>query len=79
MNSETSIAQQTMAFIGGGVVLIWNASQDESRSAIELLVAGAAAPSLLKKLVAAFLVKQSTMLGEEDPDRVSPRDYFIPA
>lgn len=70
----------TMIFVGSGVVMVWNLSQDESRSAIELLVAGAAAPNLLKKFVAAFLAKKLTMLGDEDDDnKLSFRDYFIPA
>lgn len=45
----------------------------------ELLVAGAAFPTLLKKLVAAFTDKQATVLGAE-PDEGGPvADYFAAA
>lgn len=46
----------------------------------ELLVAGAAFPTLLKKLVAAFTDKQATVLGDERADDGSPvADYFAAA
>src|SRR3954463_3268083 len=63
-----------MAIVGGGIVLVWAQSRSPYPGALELLIAGAAAPSLIKKLVEGFLSKQETVLGEED-ERVSLRDY----
>lgn len=70
----------TAAMVAGGalVALYWAVSKDEAPSPFELLIAGAAAPSLVKNAIASLLAKEKTELGEEDKQKVTPRTYFVP-
>lgn len=59
--------------VGGTVVLIYFQGR---LTAAELLVAGAAIPTLFKKLVATFTATQQTKLGPKDEDKAKWSDYF---
>lgn len=70
----------TAAMVVGGalVALYWAVSKDDAPSPFELLIAGAAAPSLVKNAISSFLAKETTELGEGDDQKVSARTYFLP-
>lgn len=73
----------TLAMIAFGamVAIYWGVSKDEIPTSFELLVAGAAAPSLLSNGISALLSKETTRLGSDDAEpknRVRFRDLFIP-
>lgn len=68
-----------MILAGAAVALFWAASKSKDPTSFELLVAGAAAPSLLKNAVTALLAREKTKLGgDEADDSVKVRDYFVP-
>ncbi|MDF1605031.1 hypothetical protein [Nocardioides sp. YIM 152315] len=74
-----------MVLAGGVLGWFWAQSKDEAPSPFELLVAGAAAPSLLKAGISSFLSgKGETRLGDDaaaaeaGEPRVSLRSYFLP-
>lgn len=66
------VATTLMIVAGGVAMLIIDSS--EHLNAVELLVGGAAFPTLLKKLIAAFVTKQTLLGGEVDD--ASLRSYF---
>ena len=72
----------TVAMIGFGtlVAIIWAVSKDPVPTPFELLVVGAAAPSLLGNAVTTFLSKESTSLGsdhEHSMSRLEFKDLFV--
>lgn len=48
----------------------------EGRSTVELLVAGAALPTTVKKLIAVATARQETKLGPEDENKPKWSEYF---
>lgn len=65
----------TLLFIvlGSAVALIYF---EGKLTAAELVIAGAAMPTLLKKIIATFTAKQQTTLGPDDADKPKWSDYF---
>ena len=54
-----------MALVGSAAALVWALSSDGVESGWELLLAGAAAPTLLKKVATAIAAKQDVVLKED--------------
>lgn len=67
-----------MVAFGALVAFYWAVSKEEIPTPFELLIAGAAAPSLLTNAVSTFLSKESTTLGQDDArNEVTFRDLFV--
>ena len=70
-----------MVAFGALVAIYWAVSKEDVPTPFELLVAGAAAPSLLANAVSTFLSRESTTLGRDDAQSadgaVTLRDIFV--